>query len=138
MPSADSENRSPALLKHISLEAAVIASEAMNVPFHDIISRQRSKARVSFARQIAMYLAHVVGEMSLGEISAVFERDRTTVGYACHIIEDRRDGPIFDREMADLEIQFRTRLVALLAHEKLIEVSDQVDTQVRRRAHLRR
>jgi hypothetical protein len=138
MPSAESGNRCPTLLKHISIEAMVVASEALNVPFHDIISKQRSRARVSFARQVAMYLAHVVGEMTLGEVSAVFERDRTTVGYACHIVEDRRDAPMFDREMADLEVQFKTRLAALFARGRMSEASGSVGTNIMRRAQLRR
>lgn len=139
MSSAESGNRCPALLKHISIEAMAVAAEALNVPFHDIISNQRSRARVSFARQVAMYLAHVVGQMTLGEISAVFERDRTTVGYACHIIEDRRDAPIFDREIADLETQFRTRLAALFARESAFAARSALDDgRIMRRAHLRR
>jgi chromosomal replication initiation ATPase DnaA len=30
------------------------------------------------------------------DIGVAFGRDRTTVGHACHVVEDRRDDPVFD------------------------------------------
>ena len=54
-------------------------------------------------RQIAMYLSHVVLQISLTDIGIVFGRDRTTVGHACHVVEDRRDDPDFDRIVAMAE-----------------------------------
>lgn len=57
-----------------------------------------------------MYLCHIVGDMSLRDIAVEFERDRTTVSHACHAIEDRRDGPIFDRQIEHLEIELRARV----------------------------
>jgi len=63
----------------------------------------RSNARAAFARQVAMYLAHVAFELSLSRVASAFGRDRTTVSYACHLIEDRRDDPGFDRQLDELE-----------------------------------
>lgn len=57
----------------------------------------------AFARQIAMYLAHVGLGMSMAEIGRAFRRDRTTVVHACHVIEDRRDDARFDRVLDHLE-----------------------------------
>jgi chromosomal replication initiation ATPase DnaA len=50
-----------------------------------------------------MYLTHVVYGRSLAEVGAAFGRDRTTVSYACGLIEDQRDDPHFDREVDRLE-----------------------------------
>lgn len=57
----------------------------------------------AFARQIAMYLAHVVFGLSMAEVGRAFGRDRTTVVHACHLIEDRRDEVRFDQLLDHLE-----------------------------------
>jgi hypothetical protein len=57
----------------------------------------------AFARQIAMYLAHVGFGLSMAEVGRAFERDRTTVLHACHLIEDRRDDVRFDQLLDHLE-----------------------------------
>lgn len=73
------------------------------------------RAEVAFARQLAMYLCHVVANMSLREISNAFGRDRTTVSHACHAIEDRRDCPTFDKQVDLLENEYRGRIRAIIA-----------------------
>ena len=57
----------------------------------------------AFARQIAMYLAHVGFGLSMAEVGRAFGRDRTTVVHACHLIEDRRDEVRFDQMLDHLE-----------------------------------
>jgi hypothetical protein len=57
----------------------------------------------AFARQIAMYLAHVGFGLSMAEVGRAFGRDRTTVVHACHLIEDRRDETRFDQMLDHLE-----------------------------------
>lgn len=69
----------------------------------------RGDKRISLARQVAMYLAHVSCEMSFTEIGQAFARDRSTVAYACAKVEQRRDDPEFDRALDLLE-----NIVALL------------------------
>jgi len=91
-------------------EAMDIAARAFGVTIPEIAAKGRSRARVAYARQVAMYLCHVVGRMSLSEISIAFERDRTTVAHACHVIEDRRDSDLFDREISGLESEMRGRV----------------------------
>jgi chromosomal replication initiation ATPase DnaA len=59
---------------------------------------------VAFARQVAMYLAHVGGGLCLSEVGRLFARDRTTVAHACALVEDRRDDPDFDRCLSFLEL----------------------------------
>lgn len=63
----------------------------------------RGVARVALARQVAMYLAHVVGRIEYAEVGRLFGRDRTTVKHACAVIEDLRDNAKFDRTMDLLE-----------------------------------
>jgi hypothetical protein len=57
----------------------------------------------AFARQIAMYLAHVGFSIPMAAIGKAFGRDRTTVVHACHLIEDRRDEARFDDLLDHLE-----------------------------------
>jgi chromosomal replication initiation ATPase DnaA len=63
----------------------------------------RGPRRIAFARQLAMYLAHVGFGLTLTEVGACFERDRTTVRHACALVEDRRDQPAFDLAVSALE-----------------------------------
>lgn len=63
----------------------------------------RGPARAAFARQTAMYLAHVGCGLSLTEVGRAFGRDRTTVAHACGVVEDRRDEAEFDRMLTHLE-----------------------------------
>jgi len=57
----------------------------------------------AFARQIAIYIAHVGFGLSMADIGKAFGRDRTTVVHACHLIEDRRDDSRFDVLLDHLE-----------------------------------
>ncbi len=61
-----------------------------------------------------MYLCHVVGDMSLRDVADAFDRDRTTVSHACHAIEDRRECPIFDRQIEHLERELRRKARAVV------------------------
>ena len=63
-------------------------------------SRRRSRCHI---RQIAMYLCHVVLQMSLTDIGTGFGRDRTTASHACHVVEDLRDDPVYDAFLSTLE-----------------------------------
>lgn len=80
-----------------------IVAYALEIPLEEILARGRGSVEAAFARQVSMYLTHVAMEMSLSRIAAAFDRDRSTVGHACHLIEDRRDDPEFDAWIAQLE-----------------------------------
>ena len=71
----------------------------------DLIRRPtRGRARVAMARQVAMYLAHVVCGLTLTEAGELFGRDRTTAAHACQVVERKReDEPEFDRALQLLE-----------------------------------
>ncbi|RKE85613.1 helix-turn-helix domain-containing protein [Rhizobium sp. AG855] len=55
--------------------------------------RRRAAGHV---RQVAMYVCHVAYSMPMGEVAQAFGRDRSTVGHACRIVEDRRDDAAYD------------------------------------------
>jgi chromosomal replication initiation ATPase DnaA len=84
-----------------AIESAVAA--VFEVGIEDLRGRTRGSARTAFARQVAMYLAHVGCGVSLTEVGHLFERDRATVAHACGLVEDRRDDPDFDYRLNHLE-----------------------------------
>ena len=99
--------------KRVVAAALAIASKACAVRTDHMAAIRRS-ASVAFARQLAMYLCHVVADMSLRDVAKEFGRDRTTAGHACHAIEDRRECPIFDRQIELLERDLRSRIRDML------------------------
>lgn len=76
--------------------AVDIVSAFMGVSAADILSERRSLAPIARARHVAMYLAHVVFQLSLNAVARGFGRDRTSVSYAVGRIEDERDDHRFD------------------------------------------
>ena len=87
----------PALLKTVISQIYLVSVEELCAP-------NRGNARVSFARQVAMYLMHVGWGLSLGEVARAFGREKSTAAHACQKIEELRDVPAFDRQMAQLEV----------------------------------
>jgi chromosomal replication initiation ATPase DnaA len=83
-------------------------SRVFMVARDDLWSGTRGRPRVAFARQVAMYLAHVAWGLNLTEVGHLFSRDRTTVAHACGLIEDSRDDPVLDRSLELLEGVLRT------------------------------
>lgn len=73
----------------------------------DIECQTRGSQKAAFARQVAMYLAHVCFGLGFAAIGECFRRDRTTVAHACRVVEDRRDDIWFDCRMAALEMSSR-------------------------------
>ena len=65
--------------------------------------RRDRRRTLCHVRQIAMYICHVALRIPLHEIGLAFGRDRTTVGHACHVVEDRRDDPAFDDFIGAIE-----------------------------------
>ncbi|MCR6673363.1 MAG: chromosomal replication initiator DnaA [Devosia ginsengisoli] len=86
-------------------EVIALVARRKNVPIRLLTHKSRSRLPVARARQLAMYLSHIVLGRSLLEIAEAFGRDRTTVSYACAVIEDMRDDPRFDEEVTALEQQ---------------------------------
>jgi chromosomal replication initiation ATPase DnaA len=100
--------------------AVAVVAQVFAVPAADLMRTTRGRAGVALARQIAMYLAHVVGGQTLTDIGQHFQRDRTTVAHACRLVESRRDDPSFDRVVELLEWiipVFASRNAASAAHQ---------------------
>ncbi len=80
-----------------------VVAAVFDADIHDLRGTTRGSPHTAFARQVAMYLAHVVCGLSLTEVGALFERDRTTVAHACEVVEDRRDDPDMDGRLDHVE-----------------------------------
>ena len=70
----------------------------------------RGQAPVALARQVAMYIAHVGYQISLTDVGAMFNRDRTTVSHACEVVEKRRDDARFDQAIDLIDLVVRVRI----------------------------
>lgn len=90
--------------------AKEIACEAYGIPHADLMQTMRRGAMLAKARQTAMYLAHVVGQLSLNEVAQHFDRDRSTVSHACINVEDSRDSPVIELQLEYMERLLRERL----------------------------
>ena len=82
-----------------------LVSRHFDVPVQFLLHHSRCQAPIARARQVAMYLMNTSLSRTMTEIGACFDRDRTTVAYACARVEDRRDDEQFDEEMAALETE---------------------------------
>ena len=75
---------------HCRVSNSLISHE-FRVSLAQLRSTSRGLARVAKARHVAVYLAHVALGISLTDLARHFKRDRTTIAYACKMIEDARD-----------------------------------------------
>lgn len=89
---------------------------ARGVPTRQLLAPSRGEADVAQARQLAMYLMHVVLGRVYLDVGRFFGRDRTTVSYACALIEDMRDDAEFDAEVSRLERRLAMRREIKHAH----------------------
>ncbi len=84
-----------------TVEFAVAAAFA--IPVGKLRAASRGNASIAFARQSAMYLAHVALGLSFTAVGRAFGRDRTTAAHACRLVEGRRDDPRLDATLGALE-----------------------------------
>ena len=83
---------------------ALVAQEK-HIPICLLMHKSRCRMGAARARQLAMYLCHVALGRSLKEVGEIFGRDRTTVSYACALMEDMRDDRSFDEAVSALELR---------------------------------
>lgn len=84
--------------------ACRVVGKAMGVAESDLLGASRDKRQIAFARQTAMYLAHVCYRLTYVQVAEAFGRERTTVAHACAVIEDARDeGGEFEELLDKLE-----------------------------------
>ena len=84
--------------------AGALTAFALGMKTEDVLGGGRGTPAVSRARHIAMYLLRAGLGMSLARVARAFTRDRSTVSYACQIIEDLRDDPDFDIWIEQLSV----------------------------------
>lgn len=80
-----------------------VVAASFALPPAEVMSPSRCSARAAFARQVAMYLAHVSFGLTFSAVGRVFGRDRTTAAHAARVIEERRDDPNIDALLDRLE-----------------------------------
>lgn len=73
-----------------------VAAALFNVSGREMRQAGRTAQGVTRVRQIAMYVAHTIFRIKMGEVGRCFGRDRTTVLHACQVVEDLRDDDEFD------------------------------------------
>lgn len=101
---------SPAERHNLDLARARFACDAVAFAMgceDNLLAPGRGSVSVALARQVAMYLTHVAFGLSIARVGIAFGRDRSTVAYACHSIEDRRDTAEFDDLLDQLEASLR-------------------------------
>ena len=84
-----------------AIEMAV--SQVFGVSHSTLNLETRGCAHAARARQVAMYLAHVACGLTMMDAGRLFRRNRSTVSYACGVIEDRRDDINFNHALDLLE-----------------------------------
>jgi len=82
-----------------------LVSGKTGVPVAMLLHKSRCTADIAEARQLAMYLMHVVQRRTYEQIGKTFGRERTTVSHACAVVEDRRDDAAFESRVAAIEAQ---------------------------------
>jgi hypothetical protein len=83
---------------------AFCVARDFGIELKTLLAPTRGSPRHAFARQVAMYLAHIGFALSHETISRVFDRDRTTVSHACRVVEDGRDDLWLDCRLEALEL----------------------------------
>jgi chromosomal replication initiation ATPase DnaA len=103
--------------------AIAAAAAVFDAPCSKLLAETRGKARVAFARHLAIYLQHVALGASLSSCARLFGRDRASVRHACARIEDARDDPRFDAMLARLEYALRAQADMLLVFANAFAVN---------------
>ncbi len=80
-----------------------ILAACFSVSGRELRAQGRTRAEICRVRQIGMYVAHVIAGLSMYEVGLGFQRDRSTVAHACHLVEDLRDDPDFERAILMIE-----------------------------------
>lgn len=89
------------------LLAQMAVAEVMGVPLMNLCRPTRGDKQAALARQVAMYLCHLVFALKVGDIALAFGRDRATVRYALRSIDVARNDVALDRSLGWLEASLR-------------------------------
>ena len=99
------------------LSALVIVDELVartyRIPRSALYAGTRCRKSIAFARQVSMYLGHVCLSFPLKDIARHYQRDRTTVAYACRVVEDRREEEETELLLSSLESALQTMMMIM-------------------------
>ncbi len=98
---------STSLMRERAWLVQITVSRVTGVALREICAQTRRPPKVALTRQIAMYLSHVVFEMTLTDVALGFGRDPSTVKYAFRRVEEMREDPDLDRTLEWLEAMLR-------------------------------
>ena len=84
-----------------------VVAEERRVSMTNMLRRSRGSGHAASARQLAIYLSHVMLERPQDVVAFLFERDRSTVAHAVQSMEDRREEPRLEAEIARIEARLR-------------------------------
>jgi len=85
----------------------LVVANAYGLALDEMRAPSRVSLKVAFARQVAMYLAHVAFSMSMSAVARGFGRDPSTARYAILRVESLREDPELDRTLGFLESTLR-------------------------------
>jgi hypothetical protein len=90
------------LAAHLHLAEGYV-SRAFCIRPHDFYIDTRGPKHVAEARQLIMYLAHVEFGLPLAAVGRMYLRDRSTASHACKKVEIKREDPVFDELVCEIE-----------------------------------
>ena len=85
----------------------IVVAHAYGVTIDELRAPKRGARRAALARQVAMYLAHVVFSMNMASVARGFGRDRSTAFHAIQRVEEMREDPELNRTLGWLEATLR-------------------------------
>ncbi|PLW76979.1 helix-turn-helix domain-containing protein [Cohaesibacter celericrescens] len=88
-----------------------LVARTFRMPRSALHAGTRCRKTVAFARQVAMYLGHVCLSYPLKDVAEHYCRDRTTVAYACGVVEDRREKEETELLLNSLESALETMML---------------------------
>ena len=89
------------IVSHIVSEFVMLTGERVQM-------RRDRRRVICHIRQIAMYICHVTLSIPLNDIASAYGKDRSTVGHACGVVEDRRDNAAYDEFVTTIERLIKT------------------------------
>jgi chromosomal replication initiation ATPase DnaA len=80
-----------------------LVAQERRVALSNLLRRSRGSGHAAAARQLAIYLSHVLLGRPQDVVAELFHRDRTTVTHAVQAMENLRETPGFEAEIGRIE-----------------------------------
>ncbi len=98
-------------LREIWLTVRNLVDTRLSAPSSGSGQRRDRLHGAHHGRTIAIYVCHVVLQISMTDIARAVGRHRTTIGYTCAMVEDRRDDGAFDELVTQIEDALRLLVI---------------------------